>query len=105
MVRAFMAAAFLFCGVTFVLAAPATPEDFSIRLEQVPGTHDAIAVGSMAIDGVQGWSWGICFDPEEVRITDCLGSHQVGDDQYSTTCRGIYYPDDILDGQTCAVDG
>ena len=77
-------------------AAEAIPDDFTYRLEQVPGTHDVFVVGSMAVEGVQAWAWGVCFDPSEARIGNCIGSHQVGGDHHAAACAEIYYPDDLL---------
>src|SRR5512139_234455 len=54
------------------------PEDFALKMEPV-GTTGAMIVGSWAIDGVQGWSWGVCHDPAYASLGECVGqSYPVG---------------------------
>jgi len=71
----------------------ASSEDFSLKVESSGGTK-AVVVGSWSIDGVQGWSWGLCHDPLEAAIDACSGLGQE-DPCSGNWCNAVSCPEDI----------
>ena len=83
-------------GVSLAIAAEGpAPEDFSLKLELVPDTTDQVlVVGSWTVDHVQGWSWGVCHNPDEASIGDCAGQVQPPN-PCEGGCANIECPDDM----------
>jgi hypothetical protein len=74
----------LLFGMGLALAAP-VPENFAIKLEKVAGQDmQVMVVGSWTIDHIQGWSWGVCSNKDQITIGD--GSC-TGDPQGSNPCK------------------
>ena len=83
----------------FVIAAVTlraqTPEDFAIRAEvtQQGGTTVTV-VGSWKVDGVQGWSWGLCHNADEAKVGDCVDLGQLTD-PCAGKCPEVSCPEDM----------
>jgi hypothetical protein len=89
-----------FCSALVLIGALAgdawTQEngDFSLAMEQAGDT--VLVVGSWKVDGVQGWSWGICHDPAVAVIGDCAGNGASALDPCGGGyCSAIACPDDV----------
>ncbi len=80
-------------GVAGVLGAQ-SPEDFALKIEPV-GTTGAVVVGSWTIDGVQGWSYGVCHDPEHASLGDCVGQSYAVTDVCGGVCAHLACPADM----------
>ncbi len=69
------------------------PEDFTLTLESVPGlAAEVVVVGSWKVDGLQGWSWGICHDPARATVSDCRGTLA----EPCSDCPSIHCPGDFM---------
>ncbi len=82
------------------IALGAPGEELALRLEAIPDTTDVLVVGSWTTDFVQGWSYGVCYDPATVRLADCgVNEFQACDspDCPSIQC-GTDLAEQVLDG-------
>jgi len=80
-------------GLAGVLGAQ-SPADFALRLEPA-GTTGALVVGSWTIDGVQGWSYGVCHDPEHASLGDCVGGSYPVTEVCGGACPRLACPTDL----------
>lgn len=83
----------LIAALTAGAATGQSPDDFELHIYPI-GTSDVphvTIVGVWSVDGVQGWSLGVCHDPREVSIGDCIG----GQDPACEACPNILFPDDF----------
>ncbi len=80
-------------GAAGVLRAQ-IPADFALRLEPA-GAAGAVVVGSWTIDGVQGWSYGVCHDPAHASLGDCVGKSYPLADVCGGACAHLACPADL----------
>ncbi len=78
-------------GGAIAFGGDATPENFGLHAEvQNPPSTEVIVWGEWDIDGVQGWSWGLCIDPPGAAlIGECHTEGEAGSEGRFTGCAGI----------------
>lgn len=54
------------------VAFGASPSDFALKMEKL-ADDQALIIGSWQINGIQGWSFGVCHDPAKAAIGNCAG--------------------------------
>ena len=89
------------CGASAVHADFVVSDACAVKLERT-GPQSARVVGRWAFDGVQGWSWGVCHYPADVRVGDCADREPPEDPCDGVDCPYIECPADLL---TCRQGG
>jgi hypothetical protein len=88
------------------VGAEAGPYDYSLKLENVTGAT-VLVIGAWKVDGVQGWSYGVCHDADCASIGSCGGAvGPVPDPCDNPTCPDVRCPRDMAgpgpNGETAA---
>jgi len=80
----------------FVLApCVSAASEAALRVEQVGTSSRVVIVGSWTADGVQGWLWNLCHNPDEVSIGNCAGETQPWSPCDPGACSAVTCPEDM----------
>ncbi len=96
-VRTVVTLAAMLCPCVGILSAEPADEAIRFRLERVGPATSVLVVGSWNVDGISGWSWGICHDPGQIVISDCSGETRLTDPCNVADCTAVACPLDMVE--------
>jgi hypothetical protein len=83
------------CAARLESAEPPPADAFALAVEAGKEPARVMVVGAWTVDGVQGWSWGLCHDPAEAVIAECPAGSAPFDPCDGRACAGIVCPADM----------